>query len=163
MELESIRTFDAETQRTTGNVKQIALAPMSEVLLSEEGIKRFRRNYTAAFGGATVDDPLYAAVSAGQRFAGVEHRLPFFYTRCSGWPITSTARRSYDDQAREAFAERQGQIKDYHQAREEARTRGATAGAPYKPIEPGLLYELNATGAVADGGSHPSSPFASSY
>ena len=52
---------------------------MSEVLLNDETIKRFRARYTAAFGGNTVDDPLYGAVSAGQRFPGVEHWLPFFY------------------------------------------------------------------------------------
>ncbi|HQZ12043.1 MAG TPA: transcription-repair coupling factor [Devosia sp.] len=143
-QLESIRTFDAETQRTIGNVKQIALAPMSEVLLSEEGIKRFRRNYTATFGGATVDDPLYAAVSAGQRFAGVEHWLPFFYDEMNRLAdYVGGAPFIFDDQAREAFAERQGQIKDYHQAREEARTQKGAGGAPYKPIEPGLLYEID--------------------
>ena len=41
-QLESIRTFDAESQRTTGTVKAIALAPMSEILLNEDGIRRFR-------------------------------------------------------------------------------------------------------------------------
>jgi transcription-repair coupling factor (superfamily II helicase) len=164
-QLESIRTFDAETQRTTGNVKQIALAPMSEVLLSEDGVKRFRRNYTAAFGGATVDDPLYAAVSAGQRFPGVEHWLPFFYddmNRLSDY--VAGASFIFDDQAREAFAERQGQIKDYYEAREQARSqKGATAGAPYKPIEPDLLYEMKAEpyALAADAEVIQLSPFAS--
>ena len=35
-QLESIRTFDPDTQRTTGTLKRIALAPMSEVLLNED-------------------------------------------------------------------------------------------------------------------------------
>ena len=144
--LESIRAFSAETQRTTGNLKSIALAPMSEVLLSEDGIRRFRANYTATFGGNTAGDPLYAAVSAGQRFAGVEHWMPFFYEqmdRLSAY--VGEAPFVFDDQAREAFTDRQTQIKDYYEAREQARTvtSAATAGAPYKPVPPDQLYEIS--------------------
>src|SRR5690606_24215227 len=140
-QLESIRTFDAETQRTTGTVTSVALAPMSEVLLSDEAVKRFRRNYTTAFGGNTGDDPLYAAVSAGQRYPGVEHWLPFFYERMDGLnDYTGGAPFVFDDQAREAFAERQAQVKDYYDAREQARNAPqAVAGAPYKPVPPDLL------------------------
>jgi transcription-repair coupling factor (superfamily II helicase) len=143
-QLESIRSFDADSQRTSGNVKAVALAPMSEVLLDEESIKRFRRNYTTAFGGATSGDPLYAAVSEGVKFAGVEHWLPFFYERMDGIAnYTGDAPFVFDDQAREAFADRLGQIKDYFEAREQARTaKQAVAGAPYKPIDPSLLYEV---------------------
>ena len=145
-QLESIRSFDPETQRTTGNVKQIALAPMSEVLLNEETIRRFRRNYTAAFGGNTVDDPLYAAVSAGQRFPGIEHWLPFFYEEMERLgDYTGTAPFVFDDQVRDAYADRQGQIRDYFEAREQARSvKQVTGGAPYKPIAPELLYETEA-------------------
>ncbi|GGF23363.1 transcription-repair-coupling factor [Youhaiella tibetensis] len=146
-QLETIRTFDPDSQRTTGNIKTISLAPMSEAVLAEDTIRRFRRNYTATFGGNTADDPLYAAVSAGQRFPGVEHWLPFFYEDMSRLAdYTGDAPFVFDDQAKEAFAERQQQIADYYDARQEARQApaGATSGAPYKPIEPGLLYEMEA-------------------
>lgn len=145
-QLETIRTFDPDSQRSTGNLKRIALAPMSEVLLSEESIRRFRQRYTASFGGNTVDDPLYAAVSAGARYPGIEHWLPLFYDHMEGLAdYTGSAPFLFDDQASEAFAERQGQIKDYHEARVQAQTaKGATAGAPYKPIAPELLYEVEA-------------------
>src|SRR5690606_19744308 len=145
-QLETIRTFDPDTQRTTGNLRRIALAPMSEVLLNEESIRRFRRNYTAAFGGNTVDDPLYAAISAGQRYPGVEHWLPFFYEEMERLAdYTGAAPFVFDDQAREAFADRQAQIKDYYEAREQARSvKQVTGGAPYKPIAPELLYETEA-------------------
>src|SRR6185437_221078 len=144
-QLETIRTFNAETQRTTGNLKSIALAPMSEVLLSEDGIRRFRAAYTAAFGGNTAGDPLYAAVSAGQRYPGVEHWLPFFYETMEGLAAyVGDAPFVFDDQSRAAFSDRQTQIKDYYEAREQARSagNGATAGAPYKPIAPELLYDV---------------------
>ncbi|TIX45161.1 MAG: hypothetical protein E5V26_03625, partial [Mesorhizobium sp.] len=79
--LESIRVFDAATQRTTGQRKSMALQAMSEVALTPETISRFRRSYIEAFGAPSRDDGLYAAVSEGRRFAGMEHWLPFFYER----------------------------------------------------------------------------------
>jgi transcription-repair coupling factor (superfamily II helicase) len=145
-QLESIRTFDPGTQRTTGNLTSIALAPMSEVLLNDETIKRFRARYTAAFGGNTVDDPLYGAISAGQRYPGLEHWLAFFYDHLDRLgDYTGDAPYIFDDQAREAFADRQAQVKDYYEARENARTdkKLATAGAPYNPVPPGQLYETD--------------------
>jgi transcription-repair coupling factor (superfamily II helicase) len=144
-QLESIRTFDPGTQRTTGTVTGIALAPMSEVLLNDETIRRFRARYTAAFGGNTADDPLYGAVSAGQRFPGLEHWLAFYYDHLDRLAdYTGDAPFVFDDQSREAFADRQTQIKDYYEARETARTQKqvAAAGAPYKPVPPVELYEI---------------------
>jgi len=143
-QLESIRTFDPDTQRTNGNLKRMTLAPMTEVLLTEDGIRRFRQRYTATFGGNTVDDPLYAAVSAGQRYPGVEHWLAFFYDHLDHLTAyTGEAPMVFDDQAREAFTDRQSQIADYYQAREEARhEKNATGAAPYKPVKPAELYEM---------------------
>lgn len=164
-QLETIRTFDPDTQRSTGNLKRIALAPMSEVLLSEESIRRFRQRYTASFGGNTVDDPLYAAVSAGTRYPGIEHWLPLFYDHMDALAdYTAGAPFFFDEQAAEAFAERQTQIKDYFEAREQARTvKGATAGAPYKPIAPDLLYDIeaHAFAQAKDAGVIQLSPYAS--
>jgi transcription-repair coupling factor (superfamily II helicase) len=154
-QLETIRTFDPDTQRTSGQLQQIALAPMSEVLLSEENVRRFRANYTATFGGNTVDDPLYGAVSAGQRFPGFEHWLPFYYDHLDRLAdYTGDAPFAFDDQAREAFAERQIQVTDYYQAREQARTQKQTAasGAPYKPVPPELIYELGSEPFALAGG-----------
>ena len=63
------------------------------------------------FGGNTVDDPLYAAVSAGQRYPGVEHWMPFFFEHLDHLAAyTEDASFVFDDQAKEAFADRQAQI-----------------------------------------------------
>ncbi len=145
-QLESIRSFDPGTQRTTGNVKAVSLAPMSEVLLSEDSIRRFRQRYTAMFGGNTVDDPLYAAVSAGQRYPGVEHWLAFFYEHLDPLVMyTADAPFVFDDQAREAYKDRQEQVADYYAARETARQekQPANAAAPYKPVPPQQLYAVD--------------------
>ena len=161
--LESIRAFDPETQRTTGSLKAIALSPMSEVMLTAETIRRFRGRYTAAFGGNTSDDQLYAAISSGQRFPGMEHCLPFFYESLD--PLTAytgNAQFVFDDQADLALGERQEQIADYFEARESARTGDKTAGAtPYKPVPAETLYEISADlSALAGGTGLVLSPFA---
>lgn len=145
-QLESIRTFDPDSQRTTGTLKRVDLTPMSEVILNEETIRRFRQKYTAAFGGNTVDDTLYASVSGGSRYSGTEHWLPFFYDHMDRLAdYVGDAPFVFDDQAAEAFAERAEQIADYYEARETARQSKpvAGAGAPYKPIKPELLYDLD--------------------
>jgi transcription-repair coupling factor (superfamily II helicase) len=77
-EIESVRTFSPDDQRTTGRVDGFTLLPASETLLDEESIKRFRARYRETFGATATGDPLYQAVSEGRRLAGMEHWLPLF-------------------------------------------------------------------------------------
>lgn len=145
--LETIRTFDPDTQRTTGTLQDFALAPMSEIVLNDDTVRRFRQNYTKTFGGNTADDPLYAAISSGQRFPSMEHWLPFFYEKMDSLAdYCGTTPFVFDDQTRQAFAERQAQIADYFRARDQARSldQQAGGGVPYKAIAPELLYETEA-------------------
>src|SRR5258707_4724082 len=73
--LESIRSFDPETQRSTDQLRALDLVPMAEFQLTTETIRRFRTGYVQAFGAATPDDLLYEAVSEGRRYPGMEHWL----------------------------------------------------------------------------------------
>ncbi|MBW4329317.1 transcription-repair coupling factor [Stakelama sp. CBK3Z-3] len=77
-EIESVRTFDASDQRTTGRIDGFTLLPASETLLDEDSIKRFRARYREKFGATATGDPLYQAISEGRRLAGMEHWLPLF-------------------------------------------------------------------------------------
>jgi transcription-repair coupling factor (superfamily II helicase) len=77
-EIESVRTFDPQDQRTTGRVEGFTLLPASETLLDEDSIKRFRSRYRERFGATATGDPLYQAISEGRRLAGMEHWLPLF-------------------------------------------------------------------------------------
>ncbi|MBL4874174.1 MAG: transcription-repair coupling factor, partial [Rhodobacteraceae bacterium] len=77
--LDGARRFEAATQRTIEKINRIELAPVSEVILDEESIQRFRSKYRHTFGAAGNDDPLYEAVSAGRKHQGLEHWLPFFH------------------------------------------------------------------------------------
>ena len=79
--LESIRTFDPETQRSVGQLRSLDLVPMSEARLTTETIRRFRQAYAAEFGAPAPNDELYAAVSEGRRAIGLEHWLPLLYER----------------------------------------------------------------------------------
>src|SRR5215475_3265144 len=60
--LESIRTFDPETQRTEDQLRALDLVPVTEFQLTSETIRRFRTGYVEAFGAPTPDDVLYHAV-----------------------------------------------------------------------------------------------------
>ena len=71
---EGLRAFDAASQRTTGTLTAATLRPVSEVLLDEASISRFRSGYRVLFAKAGDDDPLYGAVTAGQR--QIVHRQP---------------------------------------------------------------------------------------
>jgi transcription-repair coupling factor (superfamily II helicase) len=138
--LESIRSFDPETQRTTDELRALDLVPMAEFQLTADMIRLFRTGYVAAFGAAAPDDALYEAVSEGRRTGGVEHWLPLFHQRLEtlfdyleGSPV------AIEPLAEEAAHERLAQIADYYQARKEALDQ-AGGGAPYKPLPPDRLY-----------------------
>ena len=139
--LESIRAFDPATQRTTGQRKEIVLEAMSEVTLTPETISRFRRSYIEAFGAPTRDDALYAAISEGRRFAGMEHWLPLFYERLEtlfdylpGSPLV------FDHLAREAISERDTVIQDYYRSRHQQAAGGLKDAVPYKPVRPEAMF-----------------------
>ncbi|PVE56504.1 transcription-repair coupling factor [Rhizobium rhizogenes] len=156
--LESIRTFDPASQRTIGQARSLDLSPMSEVTLTPDTISRFRKNYLSLFGAATRDDSLYHAVSEGRRYAGMEHWLPLFYEKLeTAFDYLQGFRIVTDHNAREAAVERSKLVHDYFEARRNSgQTKGATQGAPYKPVSPSQLYlggksfdeTLNAVNAV---------------
>lgn len=142
--LESIRTFDPASQRTIGQARSLDLHPMSEVTLTPDSISRFRKNYLSLFGAATRDDALYAAVSEGRRYAGMEHWLPLFHDHLDTvFDYLKGFRIVTDHTVREAAEERAKLIRDYYEARLNTGTPGKghlSQGTPYKPVPPERLY-----------------------
>ncbi|MBO6725168.1 MAG: transcription-repair coupling factor [Rhizobiaceae bacterium] len=140
--LESVRAFDAATQRTTGQRTEFRMGAMSEVSLSPETIARFRRSYIDAFGAPARDDALYAAISEGRRFAGMEHWLPFFHERLETvFDYLPDAPVVMDHLAHDALKQRYDQIKEHYEARLAQSSGSAVADAvPYKPVKPDQLY-----------------------
>ncbi|HJQ58938.1 MAG TPA: CarD family transcriptional regulator, partial [Vineibacter sp.] len=146
--LEAIRTFDPMSQRSTGTRDAIALKPVSEIVLTPPAIERFRAGYRELFGNVAGHDPLYEAVSAGQRYQGMEHWLPLFHDGLDTFfDYLPDALVSLDQQADEAREARLELIRDYHQARQAVNAKGAKGGfagaADYRPLPPERLY-LNA-------------------
>ena len=161
--LESIRSFNAETQRTSKQLKRLDLVPMSEVVLSEEAISRFRRSYLANFGAASREDVLYQSISDGRRYAGMEHWLPLFHERLESlFDYIGDTPVVLDTSMSDAVRERVDQVNEYYRARQEAREMGTSAGTvPYMPVEPASLYftEDEWRAAVADRASASLDPF----
>ncbi|WP_226780853.1 transcription-repair coupling factor [Oceaniglobus trochenteri] len=139
--LDGARRFDPATQRTTEKLSVIDLAPVSEVILDEAAITRFRQNYRIEFGAAGTDDPLYEAVSAGRKHAGIEHWLPFFHERLETlFDYLPNATFMLDDQSTGARLARWDSIADQYDNRREAMTSKKRVDSVYKPAPPGLLY-----------------------
>ena len=138
--LETIRSFDPETQRTTEELRALDLVPMAEFQLTSDTIRLFRTGYVAAFGAAEPDDVLYEAVSEGRRHAGMEHWLPLFHRQMETlFDYIPTSPIVTEPLAEEAARERLAQIADYYQARRDALGKDG-GGAPYKPLPPNRLY-----------------------
>jgi transcription-repair coupling factor (superfamily II helicase) len=137
--LETIRAFDAQTQRSEEQLRGLDLVPVAEFQLVTETIRRFRTGYVAQFGATTPDDLLYEAASEGRRYPGMEHWLPLFHDKLETifdyLPGTAvTLENLSEDAAHERFT----QIADYYDARREALKQGVTP--PYKPLPTERLY-----------------------
>ncbi|MBK7162587.1 MAG: transcription-repair coupling factor [Sphingomonadales bacterium] len=160
-EIETIRRFSPQDQRSIGTVDRFALLPAVETLMDEDAVRRFRTHYRDLFGTTATGDPLYQAVSEGRRLAGMDHWLPLFEERM----VTLLDHLDNDtlilrDQAALAAGEARFEaIADYHANREKAQS--ASPGS-YRPLAPDKLYlaseELEAL--LEAHNSHLLTPFA---
>ena len=78
-EIESIRSFNPEDQRSDKNFEQLRLLPAREFPLDENGITRFRQRYRNEFEGNASETVIYREVSQGNAPSGIEYYLPLFY------------------------------------------------------------------------------------
>ncbi|KIC48718.1 transcription-repair coupling factor [Tateyamaria sp. ANG-S1] len=139
--LDGARRFDPATQRTTEKLDVIELAPVSEVILDEAAITRFRQNYRLEFGAAGTDDPLYEAVSAGRKHQGAEHWLPLFHDGLDTlFDYLPGATITLDDQVTPARLARWESIEDQYETRRLAMENRSKMDTVYKPAKPEGLY-----------------------
>ncbi len=80
-EIESIRTFDPETQRSLEKIDRIQLYPAREFPFTDESIKHFRQAFRTYFPDASLKNALYVDVSKGLAPNGIEYYLPLFVER----------------------------------------------------------------------------------
>ena len=159
-ELESLRSFDPNTQMSTGRLDSHLLLPASEALLDEDSIKRFRSRYREMFGANATQDPLYEAVSEGRRLAGMEHWLPLFEDKLA----TLFDHLGKDDLVvidQAAFAAADERVKDVRDYFDQRTAITGQAKGNYRPLQPDALYmsadELK--DALAAAPAHRATPF----
>ncbi|MGL6029677.1 MAG: transcription-repair coupling factor, partial [Legionella sp.] len=78
-EIESLRQFDPETQRTIDKIKHINVLPAREFPLNEHSQLLFRKKFRELFAGNPSQCPIYEAITNGQYPAGIEYYLPLFF------------------------------------------------------------------------------------
>lgn len=78
-EIESIRSFDVESQKSIEKITSIQLLPAHEYPLNENSITHFRQQWRSLFQGNPAESPIYQHISKGQPIAGIEYYLPLFF------------------------------------------------------------------------------------
>ncbi len=142
-EVDAIRRFDCETQRTEADVSSVVLGPISEVFLEDCSISRFRSRYREMFSVTGGDDNLYEAVSAGNRYNGIEHWLPFFHESLETlFDYLGDVSIVLSDNVEEACASRLDLISEYYTARLDALRESSVSlnQSVYRPVEPVQMY-----------------------
>ena len=138
-EVETLRQFDPADQRTIGKIDHFDLLPVSEALLDEQSITRFRTRYRDLFGAVSTSDPLYQSLSDGRRLSGMEHWLPLIEERLASFfdylgeddlilrdaAVTQVANAQFES------------INDYYRNRQDADKANLSS---YRPLPPDALY-----------------------
>ena len=78
-EIETIRTFDVDTQRSLYPVPEIRLLPAREFPLDEKGRTQFRQRFREVFEGDPTKARIYKEIGSGGTPAGIEYYLPLFF------------------------------------------------------------------------------------
>src|SRR5882724_12552425 len=82
-DVDSIRRFDPDTQRSLDKLDRIELLPARETPLNPDAVREFRRRYRLRFTGDLSEQTVYRDVSLGQAPGGIEFFLPLFFERTS--------------------------------------------------------------------------------
>jgi transcription-repair coupling factor (superfamily II helicase) len=82
-DVDTIRSFDPETQRSGERLERIELLPARETPLHPDAAREFRRRYRLRFPGDLAEQMVYRDVSQGIASAGIEYFLPLFFERTS--------------------------------------------------------------------------------
>ena len=80
-QIDSIRSFDADTQRSSERLERVDLLPGREFSLAPESTRDFRRRFRTRFEGDLTRMPLYRDLGEGLAPAGIEYHLPLFFER----------------------------------------------------------------------------------
>ena len=137
-EIETIKSFDSLSQRSTGTQSELLLQPASEFLLDEEAIALFRGRFLEAFGGRAAQSTLYESVSAGRVVPAIEHWSAFLHQDMAVLEdYCPDAKLIFDEESTAAIHARLEQIEEFYQAR---LTPDMDEDVPYHPLPPHYHY-----------------------
>ena len=169
--IDSISSFDPESQRSVGSMESLRLLPAREYPLNPEGIREFRRRFRVRFEGDPNRSPLYRQVSEAVAPAGIEYYLPLFFDRLASLfdflPPNALVIDTADSPAR-AVSLWQETNERYEQRRHDIE-RPVLApheiGVPPEELREHLervpMVDLTPTKAEPQAGSHPNANFPS--
>ena len=118
-EVESIRSFDSETQRSIEKINEINLLPAQEYPLDEAGIKNFRLRFRESFDIDPNTCPVYVDISEGISSPGVEYYLPLFFDQLASLfdYLPADSRLLVDDSALAQAATFTDQVAERYESR----------------------------------------------
>lgn len=146
-EIERLRLFEVETQRSVKDIQYYSFDSANEVVLDKNTIKTFRSKYREEFGADGLKDELYESISQGKKYLGMEHWLPFFYDDAlpSVFDYLPMADVILGLDVEQALQAKEETISDHYQARLEAlKVRDISEVDKYRPIAPELMFLNNA-------------------
>ena len=163
-EIETIKSFDALTQRSVGACDGVLLQPAAEFLLDDAAISSFRSRFREFFGGKGAKSPLYESVSAGRMTPALEHWSALLHDEmaviedycrtCDG----QAPALLFDEEAQPAIAARLEQVTEFYEARQKPEIEG---DIDYFPLAPHWHYRaLDEVESVLEG---PESHFLSAF
>lgn len=122
-QVETIRTFDPDTQRSQQHIPAIRFLPAKEIPLDEDAVAKFRQAFRTTFAGDPQRSLIYREVSAGHVPGGIEYYLPLFYAQTSTlfdylpqrtlaiqWDTTHVAINTFLEQTAERYEQRRHDI-----------------------------------------------------
>lgn len=145
-EIERLRLFEVETQRSVKDIQYYRFDSANEVVLDKNTIKTFRSKYREEFGADGLKDELYESVSQGKKYLGMEHWLPFFYDDSlpSIFDYLPAADIILGLDVEQALQAKEETISDHYQARLEAlKVKDISEVDRYRPIAPELMFLSN--------------------
>lgn len=142
-EIERIRKFEVENQRSIEELKFYDFDSANEVVLDKNTIKSFRSKYREEFGADGLKDEIYESISEGKKYIGMENWLPFFYEDAllSLFDYMPKADIILGIDIENALKSKIETIHDHYQARLDAiNIVDISEVDKYRPIRPELLY-----------------------
>ena len=142
-EVERIRIFEVETQRSIDELKFYNFDSANEVTLDKNSIKCFRSKYRETFGAIGLKDEIYESISEGKKYIGMENWLPFFYEDnlpCL-FEYVPNANVILGIDVENALNAKIDAIMDHYNARIEAlQIKDTSEIDRYRPVNPNLMF-----------------------